>query len=68
MIACALALGWILLPFYGPILWGTVIALIFAPLNRRLLPRTGHDPNPAMAAAQLEILKTKVLPRIGKGG
>ena len=33
-----------------------------------LLPRTGHDPNPAMAAAQLEILKTKVLPRIGKGG
>lgn len=31
-----------------------------------LLPRTGHDPNPAMAAAQLEILKTRVLPRIGK--
>uniref|UniRef100_B0SWT4 Proline iminopeptidase n=1 Tax=Caulobacter sp. (strain K31) TaxID=366602 RepID=B0SWT4_CAUSK len=33
-----------------------------------LLPRTGHDPNPAMAAAQLEILKTRVLPLIGKGG
>lgn len=31
-----------------------------------LLPRTGHDPNPAMAAAQLEILRTKVLPLIGK--
>ena len=31
-----------------------------------LLPRTGHDPNPAMAAAQLEILKTRVLPLIGK--
>lgn len=33
-----------------------------------LLPRTGHDPNPPMAAAQLEILKTRVLPLIGKGG
>ena len=32
-----------------------------------LLPRTGHDPNPAMAAAQLEILKTRVVPLIGKG-
>ena len=32
-----------------------------------LLPRTGHDPNPAMAAAQWEILRTKVLPLIGKG-
>ena len=33
-----------------------------------LLPRTGHDPNPAMAAAQLEILRTRVTPLIGKGG
>lgn len=32
-----------------------------------LLLRTGHDPNPPMAAAQWEILRTKVLPLIGKG-
>ena len=32
-----------------------------------LLPRTGHDPNPPMAAAQWEILQTKVLPLIGRG-
>lgn len=32
-----------------------------------LLPRTGHDPNPVMAAAQLEILRTRVVPLIGKG-
>jgi pimeloyl-ACP methyl ester carboxylesterase len=32
-----------------------------------LLPRTGHDPNPPMAAAQWEILQTRVLPLIGKG-
>jgi len=29
-----------------------------------LLPRTGHDPNAAMVAAQYEILKTKVAPRV----
>lgn len=37
LVAVTLALGWILLPFYGPILWGAIIALLFAPLYRRLL-------------------------------
>jgi predicted PurR-regulated permease PerM len=34
-----LAFVWILLPFYGPILWAAVIALLFAPLQRSLLRR-----------------------------
>ncbi len=55
------ALVWILLPFYGPILWGTVIALIFAPLNRRLLRRTGHRPT----VAALVTLAAVVLVAIG---
>lgn len=37
LVAVTLALGWILLPFYGSILWGVIIALLFAPLQRRLL-------------------------------
>lgn len=37
LVAAVLALGWILLPLFGPILWGVIIALLFAPLNRRLL-------------------------------
>ena len=32
-----LALGWILLPFYGTILWSVIIAMVFAPVNARLL-------------------------------
>ena len=32
-----LALGWILLPFYGTLLWSVVIAMIFAPVNARML-------------------------------
>ena len=31
LVAVSLALGWILLPFYGTILWGAIIALLFAP-------------------------------------
>jgi predicted PurR-regulated permease PerM len=39
LVGATLALGWILLPFYGSILWGSIIALLFAPLYRWLLPR-----------------------------
>ena len=35
--AVTLALGWILLPFYGTILWSVIIAMVFAPVNSRLL-------------------------------
>lgn len=39
MLACALALGWILQPFWGAILWAVIIALIFLPLYHRLRRR-----------------------------
>ncbi len=34
-----IAMAWILLPFYGTIMWGAIIALLFAPVYRRMLPR-----------------------------
>ena len=37
--AVTLALGWILLPFSGTLLWSAIIALLFMPLNRWLLTR-----------------------------
>jgi len=39
MVVVTLALGWILQPFYGAIMWGAIIALLFAPVYRRLLAR-----------------------------
>jgi len=36
VIVVSLAFGWILWPLAGAILWGTIIAIVFAPLNRRL--------------------------------
>ena len=41
LLACALALGWILQPFWGAILWAVIMALIFLPLYHRLLRRLG---------------------------
>ena len=37
-----LALGWILLPFYGTILWAGILAMLFVPVHRWLLVRLGH--------------------------
>jgi len=42
LLAVSLALGWILLPFYGTLLWAVIIALLFAPLHRWLLLRLTH--------------------------
>jgi predicted PurR-regulated permease PerM len=58
----SLAFVWILLPFYGAILWGAVIALLFAPLNRRLLPRLGQRRTVAALLTMLAALVILVIP------
>ena len=58
----SLAFGWILQPFYGAILWGAVIALLFAPLNRRLLPRLGQRRTAAALLTMLAALVILVIP------
>ena len=45
LMVVSLALGWVLLPFYGPILWGVIIALLFEPLYRWLLPPAAPPPH-----------------------
>ena len=37
LVAVSLAFAWILWPFYGAMLWGAMIAILFAPVYRRLL-------------------------------
>lgn len=36
----SLAFIWLLLPFYAAIFWGVILAIIFAPIQRRLLEKT----------------------------
>jgi predicted PurR-regulated permease PerM len=60
--AVSLALGWILVPFYGTILWAAIIALMFAPVHRWLLPRLRHRRTMAALLTLLIALLLVILP------
>src|SRR5665647_3733486 len=62
MVVVTLALGWILLPFYGAILWGSIIALLFTPVYRRLLARLKWRRTPAALLTLLLVLLVLILP------
>ena len=60
--AVSAALAWILLPFYGTILWGAIIAMLFAPLHRRLLRKMPGRPTLAAVLTLLTVLVVVILP------
>jgi predicted PurR-regulated permease PerM len=60
--AVSLAFAWILWPFYGAILWGTVIAIVFVPLYRRLLSSMRQRRTLAALATVTIILVLVILP------
>lgn len=62
LVAVSLALGWILLPFYGAILWGSIIAMLFEPLYRWLLRRLRQRRVPAALLTLLIVLVIVILP------
>jgi predicted PurR-regulated permease PerM len=62
LVVVSLALAWILLPFYGTILWGAIIALLFAPVYRRLLLHLHQRRNPAALLTLLLVLVIVILP------
>jgi len=63
LIVASLALAWLLLPFYGTIMWGAIIALYFSPLYRALLARLGRQRQTTAAfLTLLVVLVAVVLP------
>nr|WP_249127570.1 AI-2E family transporter [Bradyrhizobium lablabi] len=62
LLAVTVAFAWILLPFYGAVLWAIVGAVIFAPLNRALLTSMRGRSSLAAAATVLIILTLVILP------
>ena len=67
VIAVTVAFVWVLWPFSGAILWGTVLAIVFLPLYRRILQWTRQRPNLAALLTLAIILFIVVLPVIGVG-
>jgi predicted PurR-regulated permease PerM len=61
VVAISLAFAWILWPFYGAILWATVLAIVFAPLYRRL-SRSMWRHNLAAFATVVIIVVIVILP------
>jgi len=57
-----LAFGWLLLPYYGALFWGTVLAISFMPLHRRLHARFARWPNLTALASVLICLLIVILP------
>jgi predicted PurR-regulated permease PerM len=61
MVIVTLAFGVILLPFWGAVFWGVIIAILFAPLQRLLVRRMGQRRTWA-ALATLAIIVLIVTP------
>ncbi|MCC2636803.1 MAG: hypothetical protein K0Q68_522 [Moraxellaceae bacterium] len=62
MVLASLAFGWILLPFFDAVFWGIVLAIVFVPLYRRLLPRLRQRRNLAASLTLLLCLVIVILP------
>jgi predicted PurR-regulated permease PerM len=58
----SLAFGWILLPYSGAVFWGIVLAILFAPLYRRLFVATKRKPTLAALITLASIVVMVILP------
>jgi predicted PurR-regulated permease PerM len=59
-----LGFAWLLLPYFGAILWGLVAAIVFTPLTSRLAVRLGGRSGLAATLTLLLILALVVVPAI----
>lgn len=62
LVIVTLAFGWLLLPYYGAIFWGAVLAISFMPLHRRLRARLGTRPGLSAFLTVLLCLLLVILP------
>jgi predicted PurR-regulated permease PerM len=62
LLVVSVAFGWILLPFYGAVFWGAVLAIVFAPVYRKLLAKVGGRRTVAALLTLLGILVLVFLP------
>ncbi len=64
LVVVSIALGWILLPFYGVIMWGSIIAMLFSPWYRWLLPRVKKRPTLAALLTLAAVVLIVILPLV----
>lgn len=59
-----IAFAWVLQPFYGAILWGLVVAILFNPLNQRIRKALGQRKSLASVTTVLLVIVIVILPLI----
>jgi len=64
LVIVSVAFGWILLPFYGAVFWAVILAIIFAPLQRRLYLSYPQSPNAVALFTLIVCLLVAVMPVI----
>jgi predicted PurR-regulated permease PerM len=64
VVLISLALGWVIGPFFGAILWGLVSAILFAPMNRGFLRAFPGHRNSAAALTLIVIIALVIIPAI----
>ena len=62
LVAITLALGWVLWPFFGALLWALLLAIIFTPFYERLLTQMRHRRNLAASTTVFVIALLVVFP------
>ena len=65
VVAVSLAFAWIVWPLAGAVLWGTIIAILFAPLQRRLTRAVGERATLAALLTLMIVIVIVILPLIG---
>lgn len=64
LVLVSIAFVWLLLPFYGAVFWAVILAILFAPLHRRMRLWCGRRPNLAALLSLLVCILLAVLPMI----
>ncbi len=64
LVLVTVAFGWILMPYFGAIFWGTVLAILFAPFHRKVQARMPNRPVLAALATLSICLVLVILPLI----
>lgn len=64
LVLVTVAFGWILMPFFGAIFWGAVLAILFAPFHRKVLARMHNRPVLAAVATLSICLVLVIIPII----
>ena len=64
VVVVSLAFAWILWPFFGAVLWGTILAILFVPLYRRLMRIMAQRRTLAAFATVMIVLLIVILPLV----